>query len=277
MRRPGLRARRPERRVFLLGGAAALFSACAAPRPSAQRETDSRLAQLESELNGRIGLCALDTGTGAHLRHRGAERYAMCSTFKWVLAAAVLAQVDEGRTLLAQPLSYGPADLLGYSPVTTEHVTERAMPIVELCQAAVELSDNTAANLLLSYIGGPPSLTRFLRRIGDTSTPDAMVATMQRILLGQALRRDSRTVLLEWLENCRTGLHRLRAGLPPDWSVGDKTGTGQHGAANDDAIIWPPGRAPILIALFLSDSQASADALDATHAQIGRIVAATFA
>jgi beta-lactamase class A len=110
----------------------------------------------------------------------------------------------------------------------------------------------------------------------DTTTPNAMIAAMQTLLVGNGLSETSREMLSTWLKNCQTGLRRLRAGLPPTWMAGDKTGTGEHGAVNDIAIVWPPGRAPILIAAYLSDSHGSPEALDAAHARIGATVAAEF-
>jgi beta-lactamase class A len=222
----------------------------------------------------------------------------MCSTFKWLLAAAVLAKVDKGGMSLDQHLSFARKDLLTHSPVTTLHVAEGSLSIKALCEAAVEVSDNTAANTLLKFLGGPQSLTRYLRRIGDpttrldrfelslnsnlpgdprdTTTPDALVATMEKVLVGNALPTGARDVLIDWLQNCQTGLHRIRAGLPRTWTVGDKTGTGDNGAANDIAIIWPPQRSPVLLAAFCDSPRATPDALDAAHARIGSVVAAAF-
>jgi beta-lactamase class A len=286
------------RRTFILRGACGLAFAAGQARRSAHSDTRLRLDDMESDLGGRIGVAAIDTGSGARLAHRGDERFAMCSTFKWMLAAAVLAQQDHGGNILGQHLSYGPKDLLAHSPVTQEHVAEGSLPIAELCKAAVETSDNTAANTLLKFIGGPSALTRYLRTIGDhttrldrvelslntnlpgdprdTTTPNAMIATMQTLLVGNALSATSREMLSTWLKNCQTGLQRLRAGLPPTWTARDKTGTGEHGAVNDIAIVWPPGRAPILIAAYLTDSHASPEALDAAHARIGATVAEEF-
>ena len=291
-------ARNWSRRTFILRGACGLAFAAGQARRSAHSDTPLRLDDMESDLGGRIGVAAIDTGNGARIAHRGDERFAMCSTFKWMLAAAVLAQHDHGGKILGQHLTYGPKDLLAHSPVTQEHVAEGSLPIAELCKAAVETSDNTAANTLLKFIGGPSALTRYLRTIGDhttrldrvelslntnlpgdprdTTTPNAMIATMQTLLVGNALSETAREMLLAWLKNCQTGLQRLRAGLPPLWTAGDKTGTGEHGAVNDIAIIWPPQRAPILIAAYLSDSHASPQALDAAHARIGANVAAEF-
>jgi beta-lactamase class A len=165
-----------------------------------------------------------------------------------------------------------------------------------MCAAIVEVSDNTAANLLLARVGGPVGLTNFLRVLGDpttrldrnepalntnlpddprdTTTPDAMIGTMNKVILGNALSANGRERLINWMKNSRTGLNRLRAGLPRDWIVGDKTGTGANGAANDNAIVWPPGGAPILIAAYLSGSQGPPEARDAAHAKIGSIIIA---
>jgi beta-lactamase class A len=283
------------RRTFVLRGACALAFAAAQVHRSAHSDTLKQLDVMEAELGGRIGVAAIDTRNGARLAHRGDERFAMCSTFKWMLAAAVLAHHDHSGEILEGHLPYGPKDLLAHSPVTQRHVAEGSLPIVELCKAAVETSDNTAANTLLKFVGGPSALTRYLRTIGDhttrldrvelslntnipgdprdTTTPNAMIATMQTILVGNALSAASREMLLSWLKNCQTGLQRLRAGLPPMWTAGDKTGTGEHGAVNDNAIIWPPQRPPILIAAYLSDSHASPETLDAAQARIGAIVA----
>ena len=259
----------------------------------------SDFAEIEARLGGRLGIAALDTGSGRRLSFRGDERFAMCSTFKWLLVAGVLSRVDEGQLSLHQRVPYSAADLLEYAPFARDHLTEGSLPVADLCGAAIEVSDNTAANLLLSLIGGPPGLTDYLRRLGDavtrldrtepslneniqdderdTTTPDAMIATMTRILGGDALSPGARARLINWMKNCRTGSRRLRAGLPPDWIAGDKTGTGRNGAANDNAILWPPGRAPIMVAAYLSGSASSAGELDAAHAKLGSIIAAVFA
>jgi beta-lactamase class A len=242
-----------------------------------------------------VGVFALDTGNGRQISHRADERFAMCSTFKWVLAAAILTRVDLGQLSLGERVSYAPSALLEYSPATRKHVSEGAMTVSELAQAAVTLSDNTAANLLLAKLGGPTAFTAFVRSLGDsvtrldrsepalnnnspgdprdTTSPRAMVALMRRVLCGDTLSLSNCELLLSWLRACETGKERLRAGLPKDWSVGDKTGSGERGAANDVAIAFPPSRAPILIASYLSDGNSRLPALAAAHADIGRVVA----
>jgi beta-lactamase class A len=255
--------------------------------------------QIEARLGGRVGLSVLDTGNGKTLSWRGGERFAMCSSFKWVLAASVLARADQGQLRLSETISYTSAQLIGHSPVTAAHVKEGQMRIEDLCAAAVEESDNGAANLLLARIGGPKSVTAYAQSVGDhvtrldrneptlnenrpgdprdTTTPDAMVQTMKAVLLGDALHADSRAKLLDWLKKCDTGTHRLRAGLPASWSEGDKTGTGERGAAVDNAIIWPPHRPPILAAAYVSDSSKPTEQLEAALADLGRLIGARFA
>jgi beta-lactamase class A len=253
------------------------------------------LSDVERRVGGRVGVSVFDTGSGRHFGHREDERFAMCSTFKWVLAAAILRGVDRGQLSLHDLVAYGPSELLEYAPVTREHVGEGAMTIDALARAAVTLSDNTAANLLLSRIGGPPAFTQFCRSEGDfvtrldrdeptlntnlpgdprdTTTPRAMVNLMRRILCGDVLSHDGRERILAWLRECETGKERLRAGLPGTWLVGDKTGTGAHGAVNDIAIAVPPNGAPTLIAAYLSDGNAEVRRLEAVHADIAKLVA----
>ncbi|MBX3225274.1 MAG: class A beta-lactamase [Labilithrix sp.] len=279
---------------------ATLATACAPPRVAqadGRRRTlsASSLGQIEARVGGRVGVFALDTGSGRTLAHRADERFAMCSTFKWVLAAAVLARVDLAELALDERVPYREADLLDHSPVTRAHVAEGSMTVDALARAAVTVSDNAAANLLLAKVGGPSGLTQFVRAQGDsvtrldrtepglsanepgdprdTTSPRAMVGLMRRVLLGEALSPVGRERLLGWLRACETGKERLRAGLPTEWIVGDKTGTGARGAVNDVAVVWPPDRAPILVASYLSDGSAELSALAAAHADIGTLIA----
>jgi beta-lactamase class A len=268
---------------------------CVAGSVLARAAVDSPFADIESELGGRVGVFAMHTGDGTEMSHRADERFAMCSTFKWLLAAFVLSQVDQDDISLDERLSYGPSDLLDYAPVANKHVDAGWLTVDTLCRAAVAVSDNTAANLLLHRVGGPSELTSFLRQTGDvvtrldrnepelntnlpgderdTTTPRAMAASMNRILVGDVLSARSRDMLHQWLKGATTGLGRLRAGLPSHWVAGDKSGTGVNGAANDVAIAWPPNGSPILIAAYLSESDASPDARNTAHADIARAVA----
>ncbi len=279
------------RRQLLLGAitaAAPAFAFSAAPN----RKLRS-LAQIEATAGGRLGVFAINTGTDHKLERRADERFAMCSTFKWLLAAAILSRADRAELSLDDRVSYSRADLLEYAPVTRRYMAEGSMSVASLAEATVTVSDNTAANLLLPRVGGPSGLTEFARSLGDsvtrldrnepalnsndpadprdTTSPRAMVTLMQRLLCGDALSSSSRDRLLGWLRACETGRDRLRAGLPQNWLVGDKTGTGQRGAVNDVAIAVPPGGAPILIAVYLSEGNPALAA--ATHTEVGRLVA----
>jgi beta-lactamase class A len=261
---------------------------------------ENAFAALEAKQGGRLGVMAIDAGSGRQLGHREDERFAMCSTFKMLLGAAVLARVDAGELSLDQRVAYGKADLLSYAPVTTKHVEEGAMTVGELCAAAIQVSDNTAANLLLPLVGGPDGLTKYLRARGDkvtrldriepdlntnvpgdprdTTTPAAMAATMRELLAGDALSAASREQLIAWLAGSTTGGKRLRAGFSDAWKIGDKTGTGERGAANDVAVVWPKeGTAPWLVAAFYSAPDATPAERDTVIAEAARIVAKAWA
>jgi beta-lactamase class A len=279
------------RRAALAGTALML----AAQRAFSGETAEAQLAELERVNGGRIGVAALDTASGKRIEHRSDERFAMCSTFKFLLAGCALARVDRNEEQLDRSIVFAESDLVTYSPVTKTHVGQGGMSVADLCEAAMTLSDNTAANLLLAACGGPPGLTAFARSLGDTmtrldrietalneatpgdprdtTTPAAMLGTMQKLVLGDALAPTSRALLGDWLVGNKTGGKRLRAGFPKDWRVGDKTGSGGNGATNDIAVAWPPGRSPILVTAYFTESPASPEARDGVLAAVARIVA----
>jgi beta-lactamase class A len=277
------------RRGLAFGLPAAAVLGLARPAAAAGREA---LAELERRHGGRLGVFAVDTGSGRTLAHRADERFLMCSTFKTLAVAAVLARVDAGRETLARRVSYGQADLLGYAPVARAHLAEGGLPVETLCQAAIEASDNTAANLLLASLGGPAAVTRYARSIGDavtrldrrepaanqpagpldTTSPRAMAGDLRALLLGAALKPASRERLETWLAASTTGLNRLRAGLPAGWRVGDKTGTGDT-QANDVAIVRPPGRPPLIAAAYYDAPATDGPAREAALRAVGAVVA----
>ncbi|HEY8194000.1 MAG TPA: class A beta-lactamase [Hyphomicrobium sp.] len=281
-----------DRRAFIVG-----TIGIAGSRP-AFAETDP-FEKLEKQHGGRLGVAALDTATGKRMARRSDERFPMCSTFKLLAAAAILKNVDLDSEHLDRWVTYSQSDLLEYAPVTSANVSKGGMRIGELCAAAVELSDNTAGNLLLGAIGGPAGLTSFTRSLGDavtrldrteprlntaipgdprdTTSPAAMVADLKAMLVGEALTKTSRETLMSWLNNCKTATKRIPAGLPSNWKSGDKTGSGANGTANDIAVIQRPGKAPILVAAYFTGSSASPEQRDSVLADVGRIVAAQFA
>lgn len=257
---------------------------------------DKALARIAAEQGGRLGVAVLDTRTGRIAGHRSGERFPMCSTFKMLLGGAVLARVDAGQEQLNRRLRYDSADLLPWSPATEKHVGPTGMTMAELCAATITLSDNTAANLILQTLGGPAGLTAVLRGWGDavtrldrtepalnealpddprdTTTPAAMLDTMRRLTLGNALSEASRQTLTGWLLDNKTGDARLRARLPEGWRTGDKTGTGQRNTSNDIGLLWPPGQPPVLVTAYLTEGSANGAERDATLAAVGAAVAA---
>ena len=288
-----------HRRDLLKGallGASAFVLRPTFAQPASSDGAVAQLAALEKRYGGRLGIAVLDTGNGRRIVHRADERFLLCSTFKLLAVAAVLARVDHAAEQLDRRVVFGKDVLLNYAPVTSHHVGAPGMSVAELCQAAITVSDNTAANLLLASLGGPAAVTAFVRSLGDattrldrhepdlnagspgdlrdTTTPSAMLASMHEVLLGSALSAASRAQLLDWLRACSTGVEQLRAGLPAGWSAGDKTGSGSHDETNDVAIVWPPQRKPLLLAAYYAGSSADQAGRHAVLAEVGRIAAA---
>jgi beta-lactamase class A len=293
-------AQRFSRRTLLTAAASAFAAnACAHRFASLQRDFSTALAAIQSRVGGRIGAYVLDTQSQLELAFNARERFAMCSTFKLMLVAAVLKSCEAGTRSLDDELPVRAEDMVPYAPITSTHVAEGSMTVRDLCAAAVTVSDNAAANILLQQIGGPAGLTQFLREIGDqvtrldrtevelntnlpgdprdTTTPQAMALSMEKVLVDEVLATQSRQQLMAWTQQSTTGLSRLRAGVPADWKAGDKTGNGRNGAANDLLIAWPPGRSAVIAAVYMSESKQPVSALDQAHAEIGRLVAGAVA
>jgi len=280
-----------DRRSLL---ALALAAALAPPAHAARGA--AALKAVHKRVGGRLGVHILDTQSGKRVALDDGSRYSMASTFKLPLASALLWQVDKGAFPLVHELKIGRDDLLTHSPVLEQRIAAGAtsMSVQELCEAVVTHSDNAAANVLLAGMGGPSALTAFARSIGDettrfdrvepdlnanspgderdTTTPRAMIETMLKIFTTDVLSLASRALLIDWMIAARSGLTRVRAGLPRNWQSGDKSGTGQNGAFNDLVITWPPERRPILIAVYMSESPADPRELAAAHAEIGALV-----
>lgn len=297
-----------QRRQFsgVLGGlvaAGGLFSytqkslgASDRPDSTTPASITRRLAAIEKASGGRLGVSILDTGSGAQYGYRAGERFPMCSTFKLLATALVLHRVDTGQEQLERRIPIAAGDILPHSPTTQQHIGPQGLPMAALCEASIIVSDNAAANLMLASFGGPAGLTAYLRGVGDkvtrldrtepelneatpgdvrdTTTPDAMLATVHKLTLGTALSDASRKLIVQWLQANKTGDQRLRALLPPGWRVGDKTGTGARGTTNDVGILWPPGgRAPLLVAAYLTETKQPAAQREAALGKVGRVVA----
>jgi len=277
---------------LLAGPALASVRGVAADRDAELRQ---RLADLERRHGGRLGVAVLDTARAEPMAYRGDERFPLCSTFKFLAAAFVLARVDRKQESLARRVVYARDYLVPYSPITEKHVGGEGLSVGEICEAAVTLSDNTAGNLMLDSFGGPAGLTAYLRSLGDgvtrldrrepelneatpgdprdTTTPVAMLRLVRETVLGTALSPASREQLTAWIVATKTGDKRLRAGAPKQWRVGDKTGTGRNEATNDIAVFWPPGRAPIVVTAYYVGARATEGERSAVLAEVGRLAA----
>jgi beta-lactamase class A len=250
---------------------------------------------LESRCDGRLGVAVLRPD-GTLDGHRMDERFPMCSTFKWIAAACVLQRVDRGQEKLDRRIAFGRDALQAYSPVTGKHVGE-GMTVGELCDAAVTLSDNGAANLLLASFGGPATVTAFARGLGDgvtrldriepelnearpgdprdTTSPAAMAKLLRAALTGDFLSPASRKQLAQWMEATQTNAKRLRAHLPPGWRMGSKTGTGALGSTNDVGFFYAPGASePIVVAVYITEAKAPQADREGAIAQVARRVTA---
>jgi beta-lactamase class A len=287
--------------VLGMGGVAAfamldLGSAQArATNSFSDRSFAEEIRRIERVSGGRLGVAVHDTHGGSRFQQRGGERFPMCSTFKFLLSAAVLHAADGKRLRMGQTLPVRRSDIVSHSPITEKQVG-RTMTLAQLCHATMTESDNGAANLLLPLVGGTAGVTRFVRSLGDpltrldrmepqlnqatpgdprdTTSPQAMLHCLQTLTLGRVLTPAARTTLTGWMLANRTGDTRLRAGVPRDWRVADKTGAGAYGSNNDIALLWPKGRRPILVTSYLTESKADDATLAATHARVARAVAA---
>ncbi len=235
--------------------------------------------RIEDELKARVGFSAYDLETERRWEYQADERFAMASTFKTLACAALLHRADKGEESLDRKVSFSTSDLVTYSPITERYAGREVMSLFALCQATLRMSDNTAANMVLKALGGPEEVTSFVRTLGDdvtrldrwetelneaapgddrdTTSPNAMVANLEKLLLGDVLTVSSRNQLRDWLENNQVADDLFRASVPDDWVVADRTGAGGHGLRAITAVLWPPDRQPIVVALYLTETDAS--------------------
>jgi len=280
-----------SRRSVLIGASLALVP----PRVRAAAVQDG-LRELEATVGGRLGVAALDMTSDRRIDYRSGNLFPLCSTYKLLLAGAVLAKIDQGKEQFDRAIPLTQADMLDYAPEAKQVLSKGRITVFEALAGAVIDSDNVAANLLLSSIGGPGALTLFARGLGDktthldriepflneampgdardTTSPAAMLNDLGVLLLQNALAPASRDLLIDLMVKSHTGTAKLRAGLPSGWKVGDKSGMGEHGSTCDIAIAWPPGRQPLLIAAYLTDCTASLAERNKLLADSARLVAA---
>ncbi|MCR4465727.1 class A beta-lactamase [Burkholderia sp. SCN-KJ] len=289
----------PTRRSLLLAAVAAPFVAACSSAPVADQgrahAAQAELAALEKASNGRLGVAAFDTSNGTRIAHHARERFPLCGTYAVVAAAAILARGSLDASLLPRRILYRRYEVVVGSPVTESHV-DTGMTIAQLCTALLQSGDKGAGNLLMGVLGGPQAVTSFAHESGDTafrldrwepelnqaapgderdtSTPVAMVDMLQRLLLGDTLREPQRAQLTEWMTGGATG---IAAGVPPGWRSAGKTGTGGYGTTTDVAVLWPPSRAPIVLAVSFTQPRADAAARADVVASAARIATGALA
>ncbi|EHB45671.1 Beta-lactamase [Mycolicibacterium rhodesiae JS60] len=295
-----------RRRLLVVGAALTVVTACgekAAPARPTLRDPaeplpplEQRIAALEKRHNASVGLYAQDLDSTATVAHRDGDRFAMCSTFKAYLAARVLQKAQAGELQLTDTALVDP-DLLRTNSPRTEPNVGKQMALSDLCAAALQVSDNTAANVLLRVIGGPPAITAFARSIGDdrsrldrwetelnsalpgdprdTSTPRALGGGIVAVLTGGVLDAPHRQQLEDWMRANTTS--SMRAGLPPGWTTADKTGSGDYASTNDVGIAFGPNGERLLLAIMTRtrSDDANAPALRDLIAEVATLVLPT--
>lgn len=287
----------PNRRTFLIAVATSIISAGCTALPgikNADSVVERQLKALERDFDGRLGVFALNTANGRQINWRSNERFPVCSTFKVLAAAAILTKSVKKTRLLEQYVKYERHELVTYSPVTEQHVGV-GMTVADLCAAALQYSDNTAANLLMNILGGPEVVTAFARLIGDktfrldrwetalntaipndlrdTTTPMAMGISLNHLLLGDILPQAQREQLKVWMLDNTTGATRIKAGIPLSWNIADKTGSGDFGTANDIAVVWPIQGKPVVISIYSTQYKQNAKSSSEVIAMAARIIA----
>ena len=284
----------PRRTLLFTGLAAALAGCTTAPvSPSAAPMStppapDAELAALERKFGGRLGFFALDTGTGRTVTYRADERFLMCSTHKVLVVGAILKLRQRQPGLLDRVIHYDQSQVLSYAPITSQHVAD-GMKVSDLCEAALKVSDNTAVNLLITVLQGPPAVTAFARSLGDSTTrldrvepdlnsgapgddrdttkPPAFAADLRKLAVDDGLDTAGRDLLVNWMKSATTGLDLARAGAPKNWAAADKSGSGSKGEVNDVAVLWPPGHAPLVVTAYTVPTDPRSTAGRATIAE----------
>ncbi|WP_441007635.1 class A beta-lactamase [Tatumella ptyseos] len=232
-----------------------------------------KLSALEKASHGRLGIYLINASDSDYFSYQGSDRFPLCSTSKIMVTAKLLKDSQSSLNLLDSTVKINKVDLVNYNPITGKNIG-KTMSIAELSKAALQYSDNTAMNLLLQKAGGIKAINAFARSLGDhdfllsrneptlnttlpgdtrdTTTPRAMAKTLHKLTLGDALESDKKALLISWLEGNTTGEHSIKAGVPTDWRVGDKTGSGDYGTTNDVAVIWTDKNKPLVLAIYFT-------------------------
>ncbi|TNH41791.1 class A beta-lactamase [Photorhabdus luminescens] len=250
--------------------------------------------QEEQTLNARIGVAVIDTASDKIVSYRGNERFPLNSTFKALLCGVLLSEVDKGKVALTDAIQFNKTELVEYSPVSEKFVAPASMNWQQLCSAAVSYSDNTAANLIAKKVGGPAAMNLFFSGLGDsvthldryepelnsaipgderdTTTPVAVSQTLQKLTLGEVLKPSSRQQLVEWMRDDKVADALLRSVLPAGWKIADKTGAGDYGSRSIISIVWPKNSSPLIVAIYITQTEATIVQSNEAIARIGKIL-----
>jgi beta-lactamase class A len=254
---------------------------------------EKAIKMQEETLSARIGVAVLNVETGALWSFRGDERFPLTSTFKSIACAKLLYDVDQKRTELKNTVAVNRDDLVTYSPVLEAYV-EKEIALGDACQATMLTSDNTAANIVIESVGGTESITSFLRDIGDvntrldrvepglnealpndprdTTTPISMTNTLNELVFGTVLSQDSRVQLIDWMKRNEVTGNLLRSALPAGWEIGDRSGAGGFGARSITAVVWRDKQSPLIVSIYVSQTDASMDQRDLAIVEIGKSI-----
>ncbi|AYF35306.1 class A beta-lactamase [Vreelandella alkaliphila] len=275
-----------------------IMSICLIAVPSVLMAQDDNLLteveRIERQLDARVGFAAYDLETEQRWEYNADQLFAMSSTFKTLACASLLQRVDEGSEQLGRRVKVSASDIVTYSPVTEAYADNREISLFELCEATMTTSDNTAANLILQAIGGPQAVTAFVRDLGDsvtrldrwetelneaaphderdTTTPNAMVSNLEKLVVGNALSPQSKNQLREWLVNNEVADGLFRSQMPDEWVIGDRTGAGGFGSRSITAVIWPPEREPTIVAFYITETDASFEERNTAIAELGSVI-----
>jgi beta-lactamase class A len=234
------------------------------------QQVKDRLKRLEDRYDARVGVSALDTESGESVDHCADERFGFASSLKVFAVAELLDRTTPKELEKNVTWTQADVDEAGWTPVTEKHVDD-GLPLEDVAESALRVSDNLAMNIVLDELGGPEALDDAMEKDGDsttevtdeepelndveegstdnTTTPAAFTAGLQGLLAPDRLSDDDRRVLLDWMSANETGDPLIRAGAPEGWVVRDKSG---HSDAiqNDIAVVTPPDREPIVISVM---------------------------
>lgn len=269
----------------------------AKPTSGTSQQVQAELRNLETLFEGRIGIYAIDTNNNNTIAYRENERFPLQSTLKLMGVASLLKLSEKNEKKLQETVHYSKKDLVFWHPVTGKNI-QQGMSLKALARAAIVYSDNPAINLIMKKLGGPKAINVFAHSIGndafnlvhyeghlnsnpaqddDTSTAKAMAVSVKNLILGNILNAPQRTLLMQWMIESTTGYKRIQSGVPRDWVVADKTGSGDYGIANDIGLVWSHVCKPIVISIYTAKQTKGATPSDAMVAQATKVIMNAFA